>query len=113
MGYRQDYENYYGVTLDANWHVHHIDYNHNNDNIENLVALPNYLHLELHKAHDTLEQYENDFQLSDIRLHSGLCCSHSDFMVALTNYVNVIDKCTTFMNMRDFSKMRVDNEQRF
>ena len=113
MGYRQDYEKYYDVKLDNSWHVHHIDYNHNNDNIENLVALPNYLHLELHSAYDDWISCKQNFQLSDIRLHSGLCCNHSDFMAALTNYLNVIDKCTVFMNMRDFSKMRVNNEQRF
>ena len=27
-----------------------------------------------------------------------------------SNYLNVIDKCTVFMNMRDFSKMRMNNE---
>ena len=89
------------------------EYPHPNNDIENLVALPDYLHTELHTAYYNWKIYKQDFQLSDIRLHSGLCCNHSNFMTALTNYVNVIDKCTVFMSMRDFSKMRMNNEQRF
>lgn len=111
MGYRQDYEKYCGIKLDDDWDVHHIDYDHNNNDIENLVALPNYLHSELHTAYNNWKSCKQNFQLSDIRLHSGLCCNHTNFMTALTDYLNVIDRCVTFMSMREFYKMRrMENE---
>ena len=110
MGYRHTYEEYYKVKLDNSWDVHHIDYDHNNNDVNNLVALPNYLHQKLHMAHNQFELSKQNFSLSDIVLHSGQLCAHTEFMQALNNYVNIVNECTVFMTMRDFSKMGLNNE---
>lgn len=106
MGYRQDYEEYYGIKVDKSWHIHHIDYNHNNNDINNLVALPDYIHIELHRAHDEWELCKQNFSFSDIQLYTGKCCGHSRFMETLTDYVNAVSKCTPYMNTREFYRMR-------
>lgn len=110
MGYRQDYEKYYKIKLDNNWDVHHIDYNHNNNDVNNLVALPNHLHQKLHEAYRQFELSKQNFSLSDIVLHSGQLCAHTEFMQALNNYINIVNECTVFMNMRNSYKMRLENE---
>ena len=38
--YRQMYKQYYGINFGREYHVHHIDCNHENDAIGNLVLLP-------------------------------------------------------------------------
>lgn len=105
MGYRQDYEKYYNTKVDGSWEVHHIDYNHDNNDMSNLVAIPDWLHHRLHLAYFRFEQLQSDFTFSDIKLHSGVLCSHTEFMSALADYVNVVNECTAYMNMRDMNRM--------
>lgn len=47
-GYRRKYERYLGVAIPKDFDVHHIDCNPLNDDIGNLVAIPNYLHKDYH-----------------------------------------------------------------
>lgn len=46
--YRKLYKEYYGINFDNNFEVHHIDFNHNNNEISNLVLLPKNLHRKYH-----------------------------------------------------------------
>lgn len=46
--YRKLYKEYYGIEFDNNFEVHHIDFNHNNNEISNLVLLPKKLHRQYH-----------------------------------------------------------------
>lgn len=51
MGYRQKFKKYYEVEFGPDYDVHHIDLNHYNDDIGNLMVLPKKLH---HQYHFTL-----------------------------------------------------------
>lgn len=46
--YRRDYEIYLGSFIPANYHVHHIDHDRDNNLFSNLVAIPNSLHGRYH-----------------------------------------------------------------
>ena len=107
MGYREDYEEHYKTKLDKSWEVHHIDYNHDNNDMSNLVAIPDYLHRKLHKAHFRYELAKQNFTLSDIKIHSGKLCGHTEFMSALFEYVQAIEQCTAFINLRDFGNWEI------
>lgn len=48
MNYRTYYKNYYGIDFDKNYDIHHIDFNHNNNEISNLLLLPKELHSKYH-----------------------------------------------------------------
>jgi len=48
MDYRRLYENLYGITIPPEYDIHHIDFNRDNNNIENLLLLPKDLHQRLH-----------------------------------------------------------------
>lgn len=50
MKYRQLYKKYYGIEFGADYEVHHIDMNHSNNSINNLILLPKELHRKLHQA---------------------------------------------------------------
>ncbi len=47
--YRTIYKNHYGVKLRRGYLIHHIDGNHNNNEIENLIEIPKYTHRWIHK----------------------------------------------------------------
>lgn len=46
--YRLKYKKYYNIDFDNNYDIHHIDFNHNNNDISNLILLPKALHRKYH-----------------------------------------------------------------
>ena len=46
--YREKYVKHHGEIPD-DWDVHHIDGDHGNNNLKNLIAIPEPLHLALHR----------------------------------------------------------------
>jgi hypothetical protein len=47
--YRAIWQDYHHLKLPINWQIHHIDFNHKNNDIRNLLALPKSLHIQYHK----------------------------------------------------------------
>lgn len=50
MSYRKKYKDYFNIQFGNEYDVHHIDFNHYNDSIDNLLLIPKELHQRLHKA---------------------------------------------------------------
>ena len=48
--YRQFYREYYGIDFGPEMAVHHIDFNHENNSIDNLLLMPKKLHAKYHFA---------------------------------------------------------------
>ena len=46
--YVKYYEDYYGIKIPDGFVVHHINRNRENNNIDNLIMLPNILHAKYH-----------------------------------------------------------------
>ena len=42
--YRLKYKRYYNIDYDSSFDIHHIDINHENNDIKNLLLLPRSLH---------------------------------------------------------------------
>ena len=49
MNYRKLYEKHNGKIPDK-WDVHHIDFNHDNNDIKNLIAVPSIVHMVIHQS---------------------------------------------------------------
>lgn len=48
--YRKFYKDYFGIDFSSYYVIHHIDLNHDNNDIENLLLMPHWLHHDYHKA---------------------------------------------------------------
>lgn len=48
IDYRKQYEKVTGIKIPKHFVVHHIDKNRENNSMNNLVAIPKYLHIRLH-----------------------------------------------------------------
>lgn len=46
--YRQIYKDYYGIDFGNEYAIHHIDHNHANNDIRNLILLPKSVHSRYH-----------------------------------------------------------------
>jgi len=49
MNYRKLYEENIG-EIPEKWDVHHIDFNHNNNSLNNLIAVPTMVHMVIHQS---------------------------------------------------------------
>ena len=49
MNYRSYYERMKGITLPSDWDVHHIDFDRENNEMNNLFAMPRVMHRFIHK----------------------------------------------------------------
>lgn len=47
---REIYADYFKIQVKEGYHIHHIDFNPENNDIENLLLLPDDLHRRLHKV---------------------------------------------------------------
>ena len=69
IDYRKLYEQHIGKIPDK-WEIHHIDFNHDNNDLKNLIAVPSMVHMIIHQwgfiPRDEIENliqiYENNKQ---------------------------------------------------
>ena len=47
---QKKFKRYYGLEFGKDYQIHHIDLNHNNNDINNLMIIPKELHEKYHKA---------------------------------------------------------------
>lgn len=72
VDYRQLYKDHYGIEFGPEMAVHHIDFNRDNNSIDNLLLLPNKLHAKYHVAYQMLTgingvlSINNEIRLADI-----------------------------------------------
>tara|TARA_R100000742_G_C4260096_1_gene77910 strand:- start:614 stop:832 length:219 start_codon:yes stop_codon:yes gene_type:complete len=49
INYRKLYEKNI-EKIPENWDVHHIDFNHDNNSLDNLIAVPSLVHMVIHQS---------------------------------------------------------------
>lgn len=57
MDYRKLYKSYYKIEFGSEFEIHHIDGNHSNNEIRNLLLLPQKLHDQLHWINNIFFDY--------------------------------------------------------
>lgn len=66
--YRHLVEDYLGTTLPEGWTVHHIDFDHSNNNLDNLMVVPTPLHVWIHRCRGTKDLFVSNLgQILDNR----------------------------------------------
>ena len=50
MDYRKIYAERYRIVIPEGYDIHHVDLNHDNNDIANLLLMPHDLHMRLHKC---------------------------------------------------------------
>lgn len=75
FNYRKFYEKQTGKKVPKDFDIHHIDFNRENNDIMNLVAIPKKLHLKYHKALYEI-QYQMEYKINfkiQISKFTNLC----------------------------------------
>lgn len=103
--YRKKYEEECNIKIPKDYDIHHIDLNHKNNDIMNLVMLPKKLH---NKYHSLLGQINNEYKLiknlqSVIEKGNGI----NDYIVNEQhnnekNFVKVWYECQKWVDYRNY-----------
>ena len=104
MDYRKRYKEHYKIDFDSRFDIHHLDGNHYNNKIENLLLLPADLHKKYHYG---LYDIGNIFKFSKIT-GDGLTYQ-KDFIIKLKEFYETLKQCN---NWYDY-KMYLDRKIKF
>lgn len=59
--YRRFYKEYYGIDFGSDFCIHHLDFNRENNDINNLLLIPKKVHGQFHFACHFIEKTKKDF----------------------------------------------------
>lgn len=104
MDYRKLYEKTFGIKIPRDYDIHHIDGDHNNDSLDNLLLLPRDLHAELHHAEDMFRRMMEVGNLKDF--HS--MPAHINVTI-LEDLADAIDQVSVWMKAKDIEEARIEN----
>lgn len=98
--YRAFYKKYYDIDFNNDYEIHHIDFNHENNNISNLLLLPKALHQQYHMVIGCLttdSKHESGF-LIDVRLDNALITEYYSSIFYLLPMT--IDECSKWLKWK-------------
>lgn len=99
VDYRQLYKDYYGITFGQDMVVHHIDFDRSNNDISNLLLLPNRLHAKYHFVLSMLVGLDKKAAFSDeMMLTSPNVAVH--YCQWLRKMADVLEEISPWMQMK-------------
>lgn len=96
--YRLKYKRYYGIEFDKSYEIHHIDFNKQNNDIDNLLLLPKELHNKYHyylQVLDLLNWKKGKLELNLKISQFGLLTYVSND--AIIEFVKVYNECQKWL----------------
>lgn len=101
--YRQLYKDYYGIQFGNDMVVHHIDFDRSNNDIANLLLLPNRLHSQYHFALSMLCGIDKQTSLNnELRLTGPMVSVHYPHWLRIM--------AETLEEVRPWIQMKIDFE---
>lgn len=110
QNYRKLFKEYYQIDFDNNYEVHHINLQHEDNRIENLMLLPKKLHKEYHKALNEIKMIEqSELNLFIRGVLDGGNGYNFFILQTLKNFVTVYDECQKWKDYLDYLKGLIPN----
>lgn len=94
--YRLKYKRYFNIDFSNNYVIHHIDLNHNNNDINNLVLLPKKLHTKYHLYLDTLKQSK----LPNMLITGNGCNNQNYYIGVMEDFLKVLHECNKWFDFK-------------
>lgn len=74
MDYRKKYEEYYGIKISDEYEIHHMDLNHSNNDMSNLLLIPKKLHKKYHYLINGISCNVKNGLLSGVNVKVNIYC---------------------------------------
>lgn len=99
--YRKLYKKHYGIGFGKNFDIHHIDLNHENNDINNLMILPKKLHHEYHLLLNAVNYQENIFQKTfNAKIHSNIVNGDNYNLMMAKQLISVLEECNKWYDYK-------------
>lgn len=109
MDYRKEYKKHYGIDFGSDYQIHHIDFNHENNSIDNLILLPKELHQRLHQC------FLNNGGIKTDNLFTFDCCKNQLWDSLLSNALReaseIYNDLQYWASCKEFEDMRLKSPE--
>lgn len=116
MNYREKFKKYYNIDFSKEYEIHHIDLNHDNDDISNLMILPKELHSAYHRCVEEAKRYskiQDKYNISfDCRIFGNQLCSNCLQLESSYNLINVLYECSKWYDYKKYLDGEIPNIHR-
>ena len=108
--YRREFKEYYNLELSEEYDIHHIDLNHENNDMNNLMILPKILHIKYHSL-------LNDLRISkpiktitlDLKIHGNQINLNSYNLQIIKDLISVLDECAKWYDYKLYLDGKLNN----
>lgn len=112
--YRKKFKEYYGIDFSRDYDVHHIDLNHENNDISNLMVLPKKLHRRYHMALSWLMPSDGYVKMG-YKICSNEVSMDMYMLARMEEFVKVMRECAKWRDYKwqlDMKKWRKEQEEK-
>ena len=101
MDYRKFYQKKLNVKINNDFEIHHIDFNRENNDIINLVAIPKHLHNDYHELYKQINFEGLNLNLSPINFpYNGV--GYNKFVVSyFIKFTEILEEIQEWIYYRD------------
>lgn len=113
--YREKYKRYYNIEFGREYEIHHIDLNHENNDIENLVLLPKKLHHRYHFYINALQPMQTEkYKITfDIRITGNYLNEITYERTMMNGLIDALEECNKWFDFRERLRFRKVNDLNF
>ena len=111
IDYRKKFKNHYNIDFSNYYEIHHIDMNHENNDIDNLMILPKELHEEYHKLVLTTAFLGNggSTRTIPVRIHGNQANSYSYGLDSMRRLLDVLYECSIWYDFKQYLDGKIPN----
>ena len=103
-GYNKKFKQHYGIDFGNDYIIHHIDGDHGNDDISNLMLLPRNLHSQYH----VLKRIIDNHALSTT-ITGNESCAENYYLHYYERFIAVLNECNRWYDYKMFLMGRIPN----
>lgn len=102
--YRTVFKKHYGIDFSREYDIHHIDLNHNNNDINNLMLLPKELHSEYHTLLNSVcSSNESIFNKEfNAKIHGNAICGDIYNLQMAKELIDILYECNKWYDYKMF-----------
>lgn len=97
--YRKKFKEHYGIKFGPKFHIHHIDLDHENNDIENLMILPEELHNLYHQLFNSVtgDGFTKSYHAS---IHSNTIYGDNYNLSMTKKFIDVLIECDKWYDFK-------------
>lgn len=111
IDYRTKFKTYYGIDFSDEYDIHHIDLNHDNNEMDNLMLLPKTLHAKYHECLNATSFLGKDNFKRTINCRiSGNEANNSSFARSwMLDMIQTLDECADWYDFKRYLDGEIPN----